>query len=65
MRNRFRPSNRELRGPRNGLNIGPRSSRGVRYAQLFVEIPKLPTQAGLERVRGRETANSDPLEARL
>eukprot|EP00969_Alexandrium_andersonii_P153990 6808182-Alexandrium_andersonii.AAC.1 len=28
MNDRFRRSNMELRGPRNGLEIGPRSSRG-------------------------------------
>eukprot|EP00969_Alexandrium_andersonii_P373151 15483343-Alexandrium_andersonii.AAC.1 len=37
--NHFRRSNLELRGPRGGLNFGPRGSRGVRSGQLFVEIP--------------------------
>eukprot|EP00969_Alexandrium_andersonii_P194520 8591789-Alexandrium_andersonii.AAC.1 len=34
------------------------SSRGVRSAQFLVHIPNLPTNAGLEGVRGREIANS-------
>eukprot|EP00969_Alexandrium_andersonii_P154715 6839768-Alexandrium_andersonii.AAC.1 len=48
MQNRFRRSNLELCGPRNGLNMGPRSSRRVHVAALSVEIPNLPTKAGLE-----------------
>eukprot|EP00969_Alexandrium_andersonii_P348759 15420737-Alexandrium_andersonii.AAC.1 len=47
MQNRFTRSNLELRGSRNGLKLCPRSSRAVRSAQLFVEIPNLPMKAGL------------------
>eukprot|EP00969_Alexandrium_andersonii_P266081 11760455-Alexandrium_andersonii.AAC.1 len=38
--------------------MGPRSSRGVRSAPLFAEIPNLYTKTCLERVRGRELAHS-------
>eukprot|EP00969_Alexandrium_andersonii_P147785 6534063-Alexandrium_andersonii.AAC.1 len=48
LQNRFRRSKFELRGPRNDLEIGPRSSRWVRSAQLFAQIPNPPTKAGLE-----------------
>eukprot|EP00969_Alexandrium_andersonii_P095425 4215975-Alexandrium_andersonii.AAC.1 len=48
MQNRFGRSNLELRGPKSGLKMGSRSSRGVRSAVFFVEIPSLPTKAGLE-----------------
>eukprot|EP00969_Alexandrium_andersonii_P373248 15483559-Alexandrium_andersonii.AAC.1 len=41
--NRFRRAELELRGPRNDLEIDPRSSRGVRSVPSFVEIPNLPT----------------------
>eukprot|EP00969_Alexandrium_andersonii_P207513 9167514-Alexandrium_andersonii.AAC.1 len=51
VQNRFRHSNLELRGPRKDINIGPRSSRRVRSAPFFVEIPNPPTKAGLEGVR--------------
>eukprot|EP00969_Alexandrium_andersonii_P290432 12836885-Alexandrium_andersonii.AAC.1 len=37
--NRLGRSNLELRGPRSGLNIGPRSFRGVRSAPLFAQTP--------------------------
>eukprot|EP00969_Alexandrium_andersonii_P297789 13161512-Alexandrium_andersonii.AAC.1 len=60
MQNRFTRSNLELRRPKNGLKIGTRSSRGVRSAQLLVEIPNLPTNMGLEGVRRRELAKSRP-----
>eukprot|EP00969_Alexandrium_andersonii_P101866 4495995-Alexandrium_andersonii.AAC.1 len=43
----FKP---ELRGPNKGLEIGPPSSRGVRSAPLFAQIPNLPTKAGLKGV---------------
>eukprot|EP00969_Alexandrium_andersonii_P167510 7405012-Alexandrium_andersonii.AAC.1 len=46
--NRFKRSNLELRRPKNGLNIGPRSSRGARSAPFSAQIPNLPTKAGLE-----------------
>eukprot|EP00969_Alexandrium_andersonii_P076594 3377093-Alexandrium_andersonii.AAC.1 len=47
-----------MRGPRNGLEIGTGSSRGVDSVPLFVEIPILPVKAGLEGARGREIAIS-------
>eukprot|EP00969_Alexandrium_andersonii_P054440 2396356-Alexandrium_andersonii.AAC.1 len=46
--NRNTRSNLELRGPRSGLEMGPRSSRGVRSAQLFADIPNLPTKWVIE-----------------
>eukprot|EP00969_Alexandrium_andersonii_P088658 3911973-Alexandrium_andersonii.AAC.1 len=39
MQNHLRRSELELRGPRNGLEIGPRSSLGVRSARSFTQIP--------------------------
>eukprot|EP00969_Alexandrium_andersonii_P012941 564685-Alexandrium_andersonii.AAC.1 len=35
-------SNLELPGPRSDLKVGPRSYRGVRSAEIIVEIPHLP-----------------------
>eukprot|EP00969_Alexandrium_andersonii_P053917 2372504-Alexandrium_andersonii.AAC.1 len=35
-------------GPAKNLKTGPRSSRRVRSAPLFAQIPNLPTKAGLE-----------------
>eukprot|EP00975_Prorocentrum_lima_P060209 12627576-Prorocentrum_lima.AAC.1 len=35
MQHRFRRSNLELRGPKRGLKISPRSFRGVHSAQCF------------------------------
>eukprot|EP00969_Alexandrium_andersonii_P242926 10731568-Alexandrium_andersonii.AAC.1 len=43
MQNRFRRSCLELRGPRSGLKLGPRSSRGMRFAPILAQIPNLPT----------------------
>eukprot|EP00969_Alexandrium_andersonii_P247996 10958783-Alexandrium_andersonii.AAC.1 len=54
MQNRFRRSNLELRGPRSGLKICPRSSRGVRSAQLCMEIPNPPPERVIEGVGSRE-----------
>eukprot|EP00969_Alexandrium_andersonii_P261978 11582098-Alexandrium_andersonii.AAC.1 len=39
MHNRIMRSDLELRGPRKGLRIGPRSSRGVRSAPVLAQIP--------------------------
>eukprot|EP00969_Alexandrium_andersonii_P241681 10672875-Alexandrium_andersonii.AAC.1 len=50
MQNRFTRSNLELRGPKSGLKIGPRSSRGVRSAPFLAQISNLLTKAGLEGV---------------
>eukprot|EP00969_Alexandrium_andersonii_P063040 2776516-Alexandrium_andersonii.AAC.1 len=58
MQNRLTNSNLELRGPRTGLEIGSRSSRKVRSAAFFAQVPNLLTKAGLEGARGREIANS-------
>eukprot|EP00969_Alexandrium_andersonii_P041221 1807401-Alexandrium_andersonii.AAC.1 len=55
---RFRRSNLELRGPKNGLNIGLQRSRGVLSVPQFAQIPNLPTKVGPEGVQGRELANS-------
>eukprot|EP00969_Alexandrium_andersonii_P158765 7014058-Alexandrium_andersonii.AAC.1 len=38
--------------------MGPRSSRGVRFAPFCAQTPNPPTKAGLEGVRSREIANS-------
>eukprot|EP00969_Alexandrium_andersonii_P143862 6361649-Alexandrium_andersonii.AAC.1 len=46
IQNRFKRSNLELRGPKNGLKIGIRSSRGVRSAPCFVEMPKSADERG-------------------
>eukprot|EP00969_Alexandrium_andersonii_P356309 15446277-Alexandrium_andersonii.AAC.1 len=54
--NRFTRSNLELRGPRNGLKIGTRSSRGVRAAPLLAQIPNPPTKSAIEGVQSCETA---------
>eukprot|EP00969_Alexandrium_andersonii_P159773 7059725-Alexandrium_andersonii.AAC.1 len=45
---RLRHSKLELRGPRKRLKLGPRSSRRVRSAPLFVEIPNPPSSARIE-----------------
>eukprot|EP00969_Alexandrium_andersonii_P021850 956122-Alexandrium_andersonii.AAC.1 len=58
MCNRFGCSELELRRPKNGINIGPRSSREVHSAKLLVLIPNLPTNVGSEGVRNREIASS-------
>eukprot|EP00969_Alexandrium_andersonii_P319747 14125743-Alexandrium_andersonii.AAC.1 len=42
--NRARHSELELCGPRNGLEIDPRSSQGVRSVPLFALIPDLTTK---------------------
>eukprot|EP00969_Alexandrium_andersonii_P347918 15383603-Alexandrium_andersonii.AAC.1 len=39
MQNCSRRSNLELRRPRSGLKVAPRSSRGVRSAHVFAQIP--------------------------
>eukprot|EP00969_Alexandrium_andersonii_P326466 14425104-Alexandrium_andersonii.AAC.1 len=44
----FKRSELEPRGPRNGLQIGPRSSRGARSALLCAQTPKLQTRARKE-----------------
>eukprot|EP00969_Alexandrium_andersonii_P005876 255083-Alexandrium_andersonii.AAC.1 len=45
---RLTRSNVELRGPKSGLKLGPRSSRGVRSAPFPAQIPKPPTKWVLE-----------------
>eukprot|EP00969_Alexandrium_andersonii_P016001 700232-Alexandrium_andersonii.AAC.1 len=40
----LRCSELELRGPRNGLELDPRSSRGARPAPLFALTPNLTTK---------------------
>eukprot|EP00969_Alexandrium_andersonii_P223242 9859926-Alexandrium_andersonii.AAC.1 len=35
----------------NDLQTGPRSSRGVHSAPMFVQMPNLPTQRAAERFR--------------
>eukprot|EP00969_Alexandrium_andersonii_P184154 8136850-Alexandrium_andersonii.AAC.1 len=54
---RFRQSELEVLRPRNGLEIGPRSSFGVHSAQLHAQIPNPPTTWVIERVRSHDIAN--------
>eukprot|EP00969_Alexandrium_andersonii_P333415 14735093-Alexandrium_andersonii.AAC.1 len=51
MQNRSKRSNLELRGPKNGCKLGPRSSRGVRSAQFLVEIANPPMKWAIEGFR--------------
>eukprot|EP00969_Alexandrium_andersonii_P216184 9548652-Alexandrium_andersonii.AAC.1 len=44
MQNRFKRANLELRGPKSGLEIGPRSSRRGRSAPCFAQIQNPPTR---------------------
>eukprot|EP00969_Alexandrium_andersonii_P217374 9602108-Alexandrium_andersonii.AAC.1 len=55
MQNRLKRSNLEPRGPREGLEIAPPSSRRVRSAPFSAEIPNPPVETGLE---GSEVAAS-------
>eukprot|EP00969_Alexandrium_andersonii_P331217 14639158-Alexandrium_andersonii.AAC.1 len=48
----FTRSNLELRGPKNGPNMGPRSSGGVRSAPFLTQIPNPPTKGAGGRARG-------------
>eukprot|EP00969_Alexandrium_andersonii_P184447 8148861-Alexandrium_andersonii.AAC.1 len=57
MQNRFQLSELEMRGPRNSLNTGPRSSEGMHSAQFLVPTLDLRTEAGIGEVRGREIAS--------
>eukprot|EP00969_Alexandrium_andersonii_P145109 6416579-Alexandrium_andersonii.AAC.1 len=54
MQDCFRLSELGLRGPRSGLESGPRTSGGVPSAPCFAETPSLPTKTGIEGVRSRE-----------
>ena len=60
MRNCLRRSKLELRGPRNGLEIGPRSSRGVRSAPFFAQMPNLPTKRAGGRAGGASRVDRGP-----
>eukprot|EP00969_Alexandrium_andersonii_P366013 15467493-Alexandrium_andersonii.AAC.1 len=53
---RFTRSNLELRRPKIGLEIGPRSSRGVYSAQFLAQSSTLQTKVGIKGVRKREIA---------
>eukprot|EP00969_Alexandrium_andersonii_P092181 4070811-Alexandrium_andersonii.AAC.1 len=46
----LRRSELELRGPRKGIEIGPRSFRGVRSVQLLALIPNLTTGGAVLQV---------------
>eukprot|EP00969_Alexandrium_andersonii_P308927 13652968-Alexandrium_andersonii.AAC.1 len=48
MQIRFTRSNLELRGHRNGLEIGPRSSRWLHSAPLVAQVPNPPTKWAIE-----------------
>eukprot|EP00969_Alexandrium_andersonii_P052181 2291023-Alexandrium_andersonii.AAC.1 len=65
MQNRFKPSELELHGTRNGLEIGLRSSRGVLSAPLFSQAPDLPTTRGLRGSEVAESRNRKPRSAVL
>eukprot|EP00969_Alexandrium_andersonii_P037686 1652135-Alexandrium_andersonii.AAC.1 len=52
MRNCLRRSKLELRGTRNGREIGPRGSRGVRSAPFSAQIPNPPTRRADGRAGG-------------
>eukprot|EP00969_Alexandrium_andersonii_P189878 8389276-Alexandrium_andersonii.AAC.1 len=54
MQKRFRRSELELRGPRNGLKSG----RGTHSTPLSAHVPYLPTNPGIEGVRSREITHS-------
>eukprot|EP00969_Alexandrium_andersonii_P314933 13913054-Alexandrium_andersonii.AAC.1 len=43
----FKRSKLELRGPKNSLDFGTRSSRGVRLARLFALISNLTSQGAV------------------
>eukprot|EP00969_Alexandrium_andersonii_P019678 858852-Alexandrium_andersonii.AAC.1 len=63
----LRRSELEPRGPRNGLEIDPRSFRGVTSTPLSAQTPKMQTKGGTDGVRSRETrelASSNPQSAR-
>eukprot|EP00969_Alexandrium_andersonii_P250563 11073999-Alexandrium_andersonii.AAC.1 len=51
MQHRVRHSDLELRGPRNGLEIGLWSSRAARSAALFAQIPNQATNTWTQGVR--------------
>eukprot|EP00969_Alexandrium_andersonii_P015780 690196-Alexandrium_andersonii.AAC.1 len=48
VQNGLKRSELEPRGRNSGINIGPKSSRGLRPAELFVHIPNLPTGPAIE-----------------
>eukprot|EP00969_Alexandrium_andersonii_P223696 9880060-Alexandrium_andersonii.AAC.1 len=52
--NRSRCSELELRGPKSGLNMCTRSSRGVRSALCLAQNLNLTTSLRVGGVRGRE-----------
>eukprot|EP00969_Alexandrium_andersonii_P282635 12494857-Alexandrium_andersonii.AAC.1 len=58
LQRRFKRSELELRGPMNGLNMGPRSSPGVSSASFSAQIPNPRTNTALEGVRSHELRNS-------
>eukprot|EP00969_Alexandrium_andersonii_P168966 7467935-Alexandrium_andersonii.AAC.1 len=67
MQNCLRRSTLELRGPRHFIEIGPRSSRDMRFAPLFAQMPNLPTKRAGGRAggasRGGPEGRSPPREA--
>eukprot|EP00969_Alexandrium_andersonii_P155300 6865962-Alexandrium_andersonii.AAC.1 len=61
MQKGFRCSELELRRPKNDLEMGPRSSRGVSSAVLCALNPMVATKRRLGRPNGAEKTNlSDP-----
>eukprot|EP00969_Alexandrium_andersonii_P080471 3547095-Alexandrium_andersonii.AAC.1 len=59
MQNRFRRSEPELRGPKNGLSIGPQSSREVPSVALSAQIP-IPPEVAKSGRHGLQSAARNP-----
>eukprot|EP00969_Alexandrium_andersonii_P166810 7371084-Alexandrium_andersonii.AAC.1 len=58
MRLCLRSSKLELRGPRNGLNIAPRSAGGVHSASLLAQMPNLATKRASGNAGGASRGGS-------
>eukprot|EP00969_Alexandrium_andersonii_P028579 1248080-Alexandrium_andersonii.AAC.1 len=58
MQHRCKHAKPELRGPRSGLEIGPRSSRGAGHAPFPAHNPNLSTNVRTGGVRIREIAKA-------
>eukprot|EP00969_Alexandrium_andersonii_P017275 755211-Alexandrium_andersonii.AAC.1 len=61
LQNRFRRSEPELHGPESGIEVGPRTSPGLRSAPLLVQIPNSPTSTGIEGVFSHESRDGRAL----
>eukprot|EP00969_Alexandrium_andersonii_P157606 6965399-Alexandrium_andersonii.AAC.1 len=63
VQHRFRRSELELRGSRNGLKTSPWCSSGTRPVLPSVQIPKPPAKAGLEGPEGAQSLTREPKSA--